>query len=113
MQNNPNQKKVAEEYEEMWNKAMQLGSHDIDKYPLDKKEARRDRVSWHLIGMMEMYSIRYGDIELKKRVLNYLENSLFPKEKPVCSLTIEQWWWLRQVIMTNEYMEEDNADTNL
>lgn len=99
---------IADEYRIFWELANKLTEQDIRRYPLEKKETARDRMTRHLIGMAEMYSIRYGDPEQRLRIVNFLERQLFripPIEGEVCHLTLDMWRDLKKTILSNEYEE--------
>ena len=51
-----NKREIATEYKEFVDVANELAEKDDSKYPLEK------RVERHLIGMIELYSIRYGGV---------------------------------------------------
>ena len=109
------QEKIAEEYQEFWRVAVDITNSDVQVYPLEKKESERERMSYHLIDMIEMYQIRHGDPEQKKHILDFLEHQLFrtpPIEDEVCHLTLDMWKDLRKTIMSNEYRKVQDADTN-
>ena len=54
---------IGERYQQFVAIANKLGDEDLKKFPLDKKgqEIARDRMERHLIGMIEMYSLTFGE----------------------------------------------------
>ncbi len=56
------QKEIAEEYQSFYEKAEQLTDKDIASYPLEKHETKRGRFERHLIGMIELFNIRYSGL---------------------------------------------------
>lgn len=100
---------ISTEYKTFWETAKEIADEDIKVYPLYKKELKRDRVEKHLIGMIELYSTRYGDPDQKLQILNFLEKQLFgetPIENEASPLTYNTWISLRKTILSNEYREE-------
>ena len=58
-----NKKEIATEYKEFVDLANDLAQKDMAQYPLDKRskyDTHRDRFQRHLVGMIELYEIRYG-----------------------------------------------------
>lgn len=58
-----NKKEIATEYKEFVDLANELAQKDVARYPLDKRnkyDTPKDRFQRHLIGMIELYEIRYG-----------------------------------------------------
>ena len=54
---------IAKEYQEFYKMAEDLATKDRVKYPLEGNESPRTRFEKHLLGMLEMYSVRYGSQE--------------------------------------------------
>ena len=65
---NEEEKSLVDEYRDFWTVAEEIARQDLDKYPLTGKETARDRVEKHLLGMLEMYSVKYGSSE---EAINY------------------------------------------
>lgn len=61
-------KEIAKEYQEFCKMAEDLAKQDLAEYPLEGHESPRTRFERHLLGMLEMYSIRYGYSE---EAINY------------------------------------------
>ena len=100
------QKEIAAEYVEFWERAKKLGEEDKKLYSLSKREKERDRVEKHLIGMIEMYQIRHSSPEERQMTTNFLERQLFrdkPLEGEVCHLTFDMWKDIKQTILKGEY----------
>ena len=66
--NETEKKGIAKEYQEFCELAEELAKQDQVKYPLEGYESTRTRFEKHLLGMLEMYSIRYGSQE---EAINY------------------------------------------
>jgi len=102
------EKEIAKEYEGFLTVANELANKDVELYPLEEKELKRNRMERHLIGMMEMYHIRYGDADQRLRIVEFLEGQLFrvpPIEDETCHLTLDMWRDLRKAILSNEYQD--------
>lgn len=96
---------IAEAYKLAWSRALTITETDIKENPLVKRETKNDRVTHHLIGMIEMFSIRFGDPETKLRIVDFLEKQLFrdkPLEDEVCHLTYDMFKDLRKTILAGE-----------
>lgn len=101
-------KEIALEYQQFWTLAREISEKELFLYPLGKHEGKRDRLEKHLLGMLEMYHIRYGDPEERLRIVNFLEKQLFrdqPVEDEVCRLTMDMWKDLRHTILTGDYKD--------
>jgi hypothetical protein len=101
-----NEKNITDEYHEFVSLAEILASQDLVKYPLQKKEDPRERFSRHLLGMLEMYTIRYGDADERLRIVTFLESQLFttlPKNEEASHLTYDMWQDLKNTIISGEY----------
>ncbi len=100
---------IANDYKEFVNLARELAKEDVTKYPLDKKrESEQDRYEVHLIGMIQLYNIRFGDPDQRLQIVNFLERQLFrtlPIEKETSHLTYDMWEELKKVIISGEYQE--------
>lgn len=55
------EKKIPEEYRGMYETAVEISNLSLKEFPLEEKETFRDRVQLHLVAMLEMYNIKYGD----------------------------------------------------
>lgn len=102
------EKRIVEYYQKIWDAAVTLAEKDVGLFPLRTREKQRDRFEKHLLGMMELYSIRYGDPDQRMGIVNFLEKQLFrevPVEGEVCHLTVDMWKDLRQTILLGEYQE--------
>jgi hypothetical protein len=102
-------KEITNQYKEFWKSAVEIAKKDVETYPLRKKEVFRDRMEEHLIGMLEMYSIRCGDPEQRLQMVNFLEKQLFrvpPVEDEVCHLTFDMWKELKKQLLSGEYQSE-------
>lgn len=101
------EKQIAEVYERFFVKAENLADRDLSLYPLVKREIRRDRFERHLIGMIELYSIRYGDPDQRLEIVDFLENQLFPvgakSPEMMCHLSYEIWQDFKKMIVSGEY----------
>ena len=53
--------KIAEQYREFWNTAVDLAQKEIKTFPLERNETLRDRATKHLIGMLSMYNSEVKD----------------------------------------------------
>ncbi len=97
---------IIKEYQEFVNLANALATKDIALYPLEKRQTLRDRFERHLIGMIEMYSLRYGDTRQRMIIMQYLRHQLFPKpnDKSV-QLSIEVWDKLTKDIEEHDYIK--------
>jgi hypothetical protein len=107
------QKRIAEEYREFWDSAKTITCQDVYTFPLAGRETIRDRMSCHLISMIEMYSIRYGDPNVRRGVTEFLEKQLFrvpPSEDEVCHLTLDMWRSLKEAILSGEYHKPENGE---
>ena len=101
-------REIAEDYQEFYRVAEELARGELKDHPLDKRESLWDRLSRHLIGMLEMYSVRYGDPEERLRVVDFLEKQIFGKEVDsfkVSSLSMVTWRRLRHTILSGEYKD--------
>lgn len=103
------EKEISEEYKRFWAVAEDLGEKDRAGYPLEGHETVRSRVEKHLLGMLEMYSIRYGDPEERLRIVDFLEKQIFgeglPSSMEVPGLTLDIWRKLRHTILSGEYKD--------
>lgn len=108
------EKRVAEEYKEFTVVAEELTQQWLKLYPLSNYETERDRYEEHMIGMLEMYSIRYGDPEERLRIVDYIEKQLFGKTPtdgtPILPITLKEWRdGERKAVLSGEY--KDLSDT--
>jgi len=98
------QKQIASEYGDFFAHANELADKDNAKYPLSKHESNRERFEKHLLGMIEMYSIRYGDPDQRLRIVEYIDKNLFPDDKS--SEVYTSWGNIRKAILSGEYHDE-------
>lgn len=99
--------KIAYEYKEFWELANNLANEDAEKYPLDEKEPKRHRMEKHLIGMLEMYQVKYGSPEERLRIVEFLEKQLFripPVKDETSHLTFDMWQDIKKSILKGEYI---------
>ena len=100
--NQHSKQEIADTYREFFNVAEELAEKDLRKYPVDKHEVARDRLEKHLIGMIELYSIRFGNAMAVRSALDFIERQIFsksPKEDEVSHLSYEIWKDLRAEIL--------------
>lgn len=107
--NKGKRKQIAEEYQEFVETAIELTAK---KFPLalsQTKEGmaeREDAYTRHIISMLEMYQIRYGDPEERLRIVTFLESQLFrtpPVADEVSHLTFDMWQDLKNAIISGKY----------
>ena len=99
---------IASEYGNFWLRAEEIAERDVSRYPLEKKETKRDRVTNHLIGMIGMYEARYGDPDQRAQIVNFLEKELFKTPSSVddtCQLTVVLWNRLKAAVLAGEYRD--------
>jgi len=98
-----NKGKIATDYQEFVDLANELTERDVVKYPLGKREKQRERFERHLIGMIELYNIRYGSIssihnrlDIFKEIAEWLSNqheyeeTLVPKIEEYLNTNIKE-----------------------
>ena len=99
---------VSRDYEELAERAKRLADLDIARFPeYNRKKYRKtweDRYQIHLIGMMELYVVRFGDPDKRKAIVSFLEKQFFPtadknREEMTCHLTYDMWKSLREIIL--------------
>jgi hypothetical protein len=101
------EKAIAEEYKEFANSAREMAILDIKSSFIivsDKKLSQRyyeEQLVKHIIGMIEMYTTRYGDVDERLRIVTYLENNLKPENKE----SKETWGHLKKQILSGEYKD--------
>ena len=88
-----------------------LASDKPDKHHKyrDSREVARSK---HLLGMMEMYSIKYGDPDTRRRIMDFLENLLFGNvpfklrgtDTP-CRMTYPKWLEIKKTIIEGEFVD--------
>lgn len=85
-----------------------LASDKPDKHHKyrDSREVARSK---HLLGMLEMYSVRYGDPDTRRRVMDFLENQFFGSvplklrtSDTIGRITYDEWLKLRKKIVEGE-----------
>jgi len=69
---------IAPEYIAYYDTAKLLADDDVKKYPLQKNETLRDRMERHLLGMLEMHSVRYGVSISLEAINDFIENNKCP-----------------------------------
>jgi hypothetical protein len=98
-----NQQHIANEYQSFVTLANELTEKDIALYQLERKETKHDRFMKHLIGMIEMYSIRYGDPDQRLTIVEYIDKHLFPDDKVNPKVS---WQNIRKTILSGEYHDQ-------
>lgn len=96
---------ISREYEDFWGTAKRLAKRDCKRFPLLKNETEHDRATVHLISMVDMFALQFGDFHVREKVASYIERQLFgtlPAEDKICQLTLSVWKSIKDTILGNE-----------
>ena len=98
------EKKITEEYKEFAKVAKEIAEQDLKTSFIKIKDTKKSQqyyesqMTKHLVGMIEMYSIRYGDADERLRIVNYIE-------KNGVQLPNETWDKVKKQILSGEYKD--------
>ena len=107
--NKDKEKQIAEEYQEFVAVATKLTDQQCPLALSQTKDGmakREDTYTRHIISMLEMYQIRYGDPKERLCIVTFLESQLFrtpPVADEVSHLTFDMWQDLRNAIISGKY----------
>jgi len=109
------EKKIAEEYKEMYNISEELTKREMENFvPMDKKllkshhssierhifETYRNYRMRHILFMTMMYESRYGDADERLRIVTYIEKYLKLDESQDGN-----WPEVKRQILSGEYKD--------
>lgn len=100
---------IAEQYSVFCAKSIEEADRDVEKGLAVKtvhfkgERGYEEARTRHLLGMIEMYSVRYGDVDQRRRIVEWLEGKLFgPEGGGECVLSFTRWTGLKKGILEGE-----------
>ena len=99
---------IAEQYGVFAERSILEADKDVEKglafeKPRKGERGREDARTRHLLGMMELYSVRYGDLDQRRRIVEWLEDEIFSSEDGgVAELTFTRWTDLKKRVLEGE-----------
>ncbi|MFA5299951.1 MAG: hypothetical protein WC389_17330 [Lutibacter sp.] len=102
METNLDKQFIAKEYKEFVDLAHELAEKEFPTSTLHMLSKKEDAFSKHLCRMLEMYAIRFGDMDERLKILEYLEKRLIPWDE---LSTNEIWDDIKKQILSGEYKD--------
>jgi len=103
---------VVEQYGFFASRSEELAVRDVEvgfafDNPRKDQRSRTDARERHLLGMIEMYSVRYGDFNQRRCIVDFIEDELFSSESGgEVVLSFGQWTDLRKRVVAGEYIRD-------